>query len=173
MRRLVRSGFTLIEILIVVAIIGVLVTVLLGVLMSTAGRGEVAQAENFVNNVIPSAMGKWQNNTGKSGNSYPRSPSLSDGKDYWLGNAELYNELVTKPENRNRSAFLESETYIEGERDGRPVFLDPWNNPYIYRNYAGVKRFSGHQYNPGTYDLISLGRDEELGTEDDIHNGTE
>lgn len=173
MRRFGRSGFTLIEILIVVAIVAVLVVVLTGVLMNTRQSGDIGQAENFINNIVPAAMTEWQNDTGKAANTYPRSPNLSPNADYWRGNAEMYNELITRPESRNRSSYVEADSYVKGERDGRPVFLDPWNSPYIYRNYAGVDRFSGTQYNPRTYDLISMGPDGELDTEDDIHNGTE
>ncbi len=40
--------------------------------------------------------------------------------------------------------------------------VDPWGRPYVYK-------FPG-EHNPGTYDLYSLGKDGQPGTEDDIKN---
>jgi prepilin-type N-terminal cleavage/methylation domain-containing protein len=177
-----RSGFTLIEILIVVAIIGVLVVVLLAVLLTASAKGEIAKAQNFVTNAVPTAMEKWQNDNGKDSNTYPPSPSLVDGKGYSLGNIELFNELVTKPTRAGKDPYISRDLIIEGQEGGRPVFLDPWNNFYIYRNYTqkrsatGANRpFTGIKYNANSYDIISLGPDGELydkdGDNDDIYNG--
>lgn len=40
--------------------------------------------------------------------------------------------------------------------------LDPWGRPYVYK-YPG-------EHNPASYDLYSLGKDGQAGTEDDIKN---
>jgi prepilin-type N-terminal cleavage/methylation domain-containing protein len=182
MRRLERSGFTLIEILIVVAIIGVLVTVLLAVLLSASEKGEVAKAKNFVNKALPAAIAKWQQERGKSDNTFPRSPNMVDGDAYWQGNASLYEELVTKPENQGEDAYIDKELFMVGKEGGKDVFLDPWQNFYIYRNYSQKRSASGKnkvyrgtRYNDNTYDIISRGPDGELyefeGNNDDIYNG--
>lgn len=182
MRRSLRSGFTLIEILIVVGIIGVLVVVLLAVLLTASARGEVAQAEYFVNNAIPEAMLKWQNENGKDSNTYPASPNLADGDGYTAGNISLFEELITKPA-KKQGAYMTPDLYTERKEGGKSLFLDPWNNPYIYRNYTQKKSASGsnrtatikRRYNENSYDIISLGPDATLyeldGENDDIYNG--
>lgn len=183
MRRFARSGFTLIEIMIVVAIIGVLVTVLLAVLLSASEKGDVAKAKNFVNNVVPTAMTKWQQDMGKSDNTFPRSPNMTIGEDYWQGNAELYKAFVEEPVKAGKDPYIDKDHFIEGEKGGNKLFIDPWNNHYIYRNYSQKRSasgkntvFRGKRYNENTYDIISLGPDGVLGEHeddnDDIYNGT-
>ena len=182
MRRSLRSGFTLIEILIVVGIIGVLVVVLLAVLLTASGKGDVAKAENFVNNAVPNALQQWQNDNGKDSNTYPASPNLEDGEGYMSGNFNLYEELITKPEKAGKKAYIAEDLYVKGEEGGKPFFKDPWEKPYIYRNYtmkksaSGKSRgYKGRRYNENSYDIISRGPDMQLyekdGDNDDIYNG--
>jgi len=178
MRRSARSGFTLIEILIVVGIIGILVVVLLAALLMARKKGDVAEAKNFVAKAVPTAMTMWQELNNKSDNDYPASPELADGDNYVRGNIELYKELILDPKDKGKDPFIPENQYREGEENGKPVFLDKWNNFYIYRNYtmkksaSGKNRpFTGKRYNENTYDIISKGPDGELYTDDDIYNG--
>jgi prepilin-type N-terminal cleavage/methylation domain-containing protein len=180
MKRSARSGFTLIEIMIVVGIIGILVVVLLAVLLNARKKGDVAKAENFVSVAVPQAMKQWQTDNGKNDSTYPYSPDLTDGDAYSRGNIELFKELITDPKNRaGGKEYIEASAYLEGTEGGKPVFLDPWNNFYIYRNYSMKKSASGKnrvtsfkkKYNENTYDIISKGPDGELYTEDDVYNG--
>ncbi|MCB9894930.1 MAG: prepilin-type N-terminal cleavage/methylation domain-containing protein [Planctomycetes bacterium] len=183
MSRSNRSGFTLIELMIVVGIISILVAVLVAVLFGAMKKGEAAKARDFVSNVIPAAITKWQEESGKDSNTFPASPNISDGDGYWQGNAELFNELVTKPKKAGKDPYVKDDQYLEGTEGGKPVFLDPWNKFYIYRNYNMKKsasgrtpKFGGKRYNPNTYDIISLGADgilytDKNGDTDDIYNG--
>jgi prepilin-type N-terminal cleavage/methylation domain-containing protein len=177
MERSNRSGFTLIELIIVVGIIGILVTVLLAVLLSATGQGDRRKAENFVKNIAREAITEWQGTLRGSG-TYPKSPNLKGGKDYVDGNIELYNELVTKPEKAGKAPFVAAEHYDVDTRNGKPVFMDPWGNPYIYRNYVQktgsgtAPKIQGKTYND-TYDLISCGPDGVLDSDDDIYLGRE
>ena len=180
MARSARSGFTLIEIMIVVGIIGILVVVLLAVLLNARKKGDVAKAENFVSVAVPQAMKQWQTDNGKNDSTYPASPDLTDGDGYSRGNIELFKELITEAKGRKGGKeYIEDSAYVQGEEGGKPVFLDPWNNFYIYRNYSmkqsasGKKRHTNFQqkYNENTYDIISRGPDGELYTEDDVYNG--
>ncbi|MCA8912261.1 MAG: prepilin-type N-terminal cleavage/methylation domain-containing protein [Planctomycetes bacterium] len=181
MRRSSRSGFTLIEIMIVVGIIAILVVVLLASVLMARKKGDVGKAQDFCTSLIPAAITKWQGDNGKDSNTYPKSPSLGDGDGYWQGNAELFNELVTKPKKAGKEAYVPDDSYVEGEEGGKKVFLDPWNKFYIYRNYSAKKTISGknrtytgRRYNKSTYDIISLGPDGTLyelnGDNDDVHN---
>lgn len=172
-----RSGFTLIEILIVVGIIGLLVTVLLAVLLAVAGKGPEHQAKDFVNNRLPAAMTKWQEAAGVN-NAYPNSPNMRDGEGYLDGNINLFDELVTKPQKGGKPAYIEDGAYIKGDSNGKPIFLDPWNNAYIYRNYtqklsksgSGVRTTIAKKYSED-YDIISCGPDGVYGNDDDIARG--
>jgi prepilin-type N-terminal cleavage/methylation domain-containing protein len=183
MKRSARSGFTLIEIMIVVAIIGILVVVLLAVLLNASKKGEIAVAKNFVTNAVPEAMKKWQEDNGKNDSTYPPSPSIADGDQYFIGNNELFAAMITEPKGRGKDAYIEESAYNEGTENGKPVFLDPWNRPYIYRNYSMKKSatgktrtYVGRRYNENTYDIISMGPDgilyeDEAKNNDDVYNG--
>jgi general secretion pathway protein G len=173
MARALRKGFTLIELLIVVAILGILVTVVLATVLYATSRGDVEKARNFMNQVIPAAMSAWQGEFGYPTNEFPRSPNLREGE-YFDGNAELYEELMKKP----RAALVATDHFTEGNWNGRPVFLDPWGRPYIYRNYTqrrsatgpAPEPYRGRRFNDN-WDLISMGPDGVLGTEDDVVRG--
>jgi general secretion pathway protein G len=174
-----RSGFTLIEIMIVVGIIGLLVAVLLTVLLSASDKGDVGKARNFCNTLVPSAIEKWQEDNGQDRHSYPATPKMAPGVDA-EGNKILYEEFVTRPDKSGKGAYITADNFTEGMIDGKKVFLDPWNNPYIYRNHAQRRTKSGStkpfpenlKKNPGSYDIISMGPDGLPDTEDDIWNGS-
>lgn len=182
--RSTRSGFTLIELMIVVAIIGILVAALVAGLLLAVAKGETAKAKDFVTNLIPAAITKWQADSNVDSNTYPASPKLTDGDSYFLGNAELFKELITDPKKAGKTPYLTDEQYMEGEEGGKPVFLDPWNKPYIYRNYnmkrsasGRTQNFGGRRYNANTYDIISMGPDgilydDDNGNNDDVYHGS-
>jgi len=65
------------------------------------------------------------------------------------------NDLFVQP----REAQQWKGPYLKNE-----VPKDPWNNEYIYE-------FPG-KHNPSSYDIISMGPDGQLGTEDDVTNWT-
>ncbi|MBK9976157.1 MAG: prepilin-type N-terminal cleavage/methylation domain-containing protein [Planctomycetes bacterium] len=177
MTRRSRSGFTLIELIIVVGIISILAVVLIAVLLSAQSSGEVAKARNFCNTLVPSAIGKWQEDTGKQTYDYPRS-GINKEKEYFDGTVLLYEELVTKPNSSGKGAYISEDQYLKGEHKGKPVFFDPWGNCYIYRNFSAKRSrgasetpFKGKKYND-TYDIISQGPDGKMDTEDDVYNGS-
>ncbi|MDC1142766.1 prepilin-type N-terminal cleavage/methylation domain-containing protein [Planctomycetota bacterium] len=179
MRTVPRSGFTLIELMIVVSIIGLLVAVLVGVLLSASDKGDAAIANEFCNNLASKAMSDWRSDTGKSANSFPRcTKPIREGM-YFDGNVDLYKAFVTDRKDANKDPYIPDTAYTLGDHGGDPVFLDPWNNPYIYRNYtmkkslkskSKIKFPASAQKNVGLYDLLTLGPDGELGG-DDMWNG--
>lgn len=187
MTRRSRSGFTLIELIIVVAIIAVLVVVLLAVLLSARKKGDIAKARSFVTSVMTDAIQKWQTDIQGGANTiFPPAGNSQrdDGPDegYYEGNMLLFEELVTKPSNTEKGAYVGKDTYTKGEpTDGRPkpVFVDPWGKPYVYRNYSVKKardgkgsEYRGKRYND-TYDIISAGPNGTFGDDDDIYNGSD
>ena len=171
-----RRGFTLIELLIVVGIIGVLVAVLLAVLMSARKKAKINEARNFVDTIVPTAITKWRDDKGKAGDKYPLSGTNSNN-DLYEGNRLLFNALITEPGRAAKESFIPMDAFVQGTDRQKPVFLDPWENPYRYRNWAnapkGAKSGAIIKYNDGTYDLVSSGPDGIWDNEDDIINGRE
>lgn len=169
-----QRGFTLIELMIVVGIIGVLAAVLLGVLMSARKKSKVNEARNFVDTIIPAAITKWRDDKGKASDKYPLSGANSNN-DMYEGNRLLFNALVTEPQRAGKEAYLPVDSFLKGTDRQKDVFLDPWENPYRYRNWAnapqGAKSSPLIKYNDGTYDLVSAGPDGIWDNDDDIING--
>lgn len=170
------AGFTLIELLIVVSIVLVLAGVLTGALIMALSKGEESKARNFVDKAIPNAMEKWQDAMGKSSNTYPPSGRNLPGR-YYDGTKILFEQLVTKPNKKDKPAYVDPDSFLEVDEGGKPVFQDPWGNPYIYRNWSGKKLKGGKSASSrakkfnSTYDIISMGPDGEPDTDDDIVNG--
>ena len=171
-----QRGFTLIELLIVVGIIGVLVAVLLAVLMSARKKAKVNEARNFVDTIVPTAITKWRDDKGKTTDKFPLSGANSNS-DMYEGNRLLFNALISEPGRAGKESFIPSDAFSQGTDRQKPVFLDPWEQPYRYRNWANVPKGgkSGNliKYNDGTYDLVSAGPDGIWDNEDDVINGRE
>ena len=133
-------AFTLIEILIVVAIIGLLAGVLLKSLVGAQDSAQIGVAKIFIQAGLKTSLDRYKIDMG----SYP---STSEG----------LNALLVAPANGAESWHG---PYMDA--DGGKFPLDPWHEPYQYR-YPGTK-------NKTKYDLYSKGPDKTEGTEDDIGN---
>lgn len=135
-----RRGFTLLEILVVLAIIGLLV----GLAVNNVGRildgGQESVVKIFVNDSIKTSLVRYRIDLGDF-------PSSTEGLE----------ALVAAPSGR---AERWKGPYIDAKGGKLPV--DPWNNAYVYR-YPGTQ-------NKGSYDVFSKGRDGAEGTGDDIGN---
>lgn len=134
------GGFTLVEILVVLAIIGLLIGVLVTKSDKIFGRSQSAVAGIFVRNSMSVPLLSYRRDMGDY-------PSTQEG----------LQALVTPPGSR---AEAWHGPYIEASGGRLP--LDPWGEPYQYR-YPGTK-------NPGSYDLYSKGQDKQPDTADDIGN---
>lgn len=135
-----RRGFTLLEILVVLAIIGLLVGLAVKNVDKIFGDSQGSVAKIFVNDTIKSSLVQYRIAVGDY-------PSTTEGLD----------ALVTAPSGK---ADKWKGPYIDAK--GGKVPLDPWQEPYGYR-YPGTK-------NKGSYDIFSKGPDKVEGTEDDIGN---
>jgi general secretion pathway protein G len=135
-----NRGLTLIEILVVLAIIGLLVGVLVTNTDKIFGRSQVAVAGIFVRESIKVPLISYRRDVGD----YPTT-------------AEGMQALVTAPASR---ADRWHGPYLESNGNKLPV--DPWGEPYQYR-YPGTK-------NNGGYDVFSKGPDHQPDTPDDIGN---
>lgn len=125
-----KSGFSLIEILIVIALIAVLATVAIGNLGGIFGGQQEKVADIFVNQTLKTALTPYRLDVG----SYP---STEEG----------LQALVKAPagkENKWKGPYIEASE----------VPKDPWDNPYQYR-FPGSKNVNAAR----GYDVWSLGPD--------------
>lgn len=135
-----KSGFSLIEILIVIALIAVLATVAIGNLGGIFGGQQEKVAGLFVNQTLKTALTPYRIDVGNY-------PSTEAG----------LNALVKAPagkEGKWRGPYIEASE----------VPKDPWDNPYKYR-FPGSKNVNGAR----GYDVWSLGPDG-IESADDIGN---
>jgi len=138
--RRARRGFTLLEILLALALLGLLAGVLITNTGNIFGQGQEATARIFVRDSMKTALTRYRLDLGDY-------PSTAEGL------AALITAPGSKAE-RWRGPYVDA--------PGGKMPLDPWGEPYRYRN-PGTK-------NKGNYDLYSTGPDKADGTEDDIGN---
>lgn len=142
-RRLSRSrkGFTLLEVLMVVAIIGLLAAFVVPQLFGSRLRAEVQLTEALIKSGINGTLDRYRLDMGH----YPREED--DG----------LMALIERPDDED-AAKKWAGPYIKKAEDLR----DAWGNELVYE-YPG-------NYNEDAYDLSSPGPDGEMGTDDDITN---
>lgn len=140
LRTAAYRAFTLLEILVVLAIIGLLVGLAVTRVDGILGTNSVKVTQMFVNTSMKTPLTAYRLDMGD----YPTT-------------AEGLQALLVAPANK---ADRWGGPYIEAK--GGKLPLDAWQEPYQYR-YPGVK-------NKGGYDLWSKGIDHVDGTADDIGN---
>ena len=106
-----QSGFTLIEIMVVVVIIGILASVVVPRIMDNPDKARVAKAKNDIRS-LKSAMNLYR----LDNYTYP---TTDEGLD----------SLITSPS--EKSATWKKGGYIE------KLNSDPWGNEYLYDNVEG------------------------------------
>lgn len=139
-RRRDEGGFTVLEILVVLAIIGLMLGLVVTNTDKLFGQGQEAVAKIFVRDSIKTPLTRYRIDIG----------------DYPATNEGLA-ALLTAPTNVTDKWHG---PYMDVPGNKAPV--DPWGQPYEYR-YPGVK-------NPGGYDVFSKGPDKTAETADDIGN---
>ena len=114
-----RRGFTLLEILVVLAIIGLLVGVLVKNIGGGFTQGQSSTAKIFVSSTMQACLVRYQIDMGDK-------PSTAEGLE----------ALVSAPSGK-------AEKWRGPYIDGGKIPLDPWNEPYGYR-YPGTKNKGGY-----------------------------
>lgn len=135
-----KSGFTLIEVLIAIALVTLLVSVAIGNLGGIFGGQQEKIAKLFVNQTLKTALVPYRIDIGNF-------PSSEEG----------LSALVKAPAGKEakwKGPYLET----------TEIPLDPWNQPYKYR-FPGSKNVNGAR----GYDVWSLGPDG-VESADDIGN---
>lgn len=154
-----RAGFTVIELLTVLAIIGILGGLIMGAAHSARKQALVAKAKAAISSV-ETALGMFQSDFG----GYPSS-----------GNANLVNALsegsgtyVIGTQSYTISTTDWNGPYMNFKDEASAgVFMDPWGNSYVYE--AGTDHGTGADYT-GYVNILSNGPDGKSGTNDDIVN---
>jgi general secretion pathway protein G len=114
-RRTLRQGFTLLEILIAVAIVGMLVGLAVTNIDKILGQSQEAIAKSFVNDSLENSLQTYRLHMGDF-------PSTEEG----------LKALSAAPEGK---ADKWRGPYV---KKGGTSLIDPWGTPYQYR-YPGVK----------------------------------
>ncbi len=141
--RRLRKGFTLMEILVAVAIVGMLVGLAVTNVGKILGEGQEFSAKTMVNDSMKTALLNYRLAIGDY-------PSTEEG----------LKALVVAPEGKTgwRGPYLDAK--------GGRVPVDPWGHEFQYR-YPGTKNTEASST---PYDLFSMGKDGKSDTEDDIGN---
>ena len=142
-RRGLRAAFTLLEIMIALAILGLLVGLAVANLGGIFGEKQIEAARIYVNSSLPLTFDTYKLSMGNS-------PSTADG----------LQALMTKPAGASSKW---NGPYVKENTEWPPK--DPWGMPYQYA-------FPG-KHNPRGYDVWSFGPDKTDGTADDIGNWAE
>lgn len=178
----IQMGFTLMELMVVVAIIGLLAGIMIPNLANRIERAKVAKAESDISS-IEASISMYEVDTGY----YPEDDTLASS----IESLELY---LT---GRNPATGV-TDTNITTHRDWHGPYIkgiedDPWDTPYVYMKNSNPKSLAslpgptpGVDYpanNHGGavdapdnmhYYLYSTGKDRDTGTpataEDDINN---
>ena len=140
LRKKAQSAFTLLEILIALAILGLLVGLTVTKLGGVFDQSKIDTAKIFVHDSLSTPLATYKLHMGDF-------PTTEEG----------LQALVTPPA---KNADRWHGPYIVA--DGGKLPLDPWLEPYMYK-YPGT-------HNKGSYDLWSKGPDKTDGTDDDIGN---
>jgi len=145
----IPGGFTLVELLVVVAILGILASLVTAGAQAARRRGAMTKAKSTIA-ALETAIAMYEGDLGE----YPS-----------MGNAGLISALQDDPNDADwNGPYMEFKE--EELKDGQ--LLDPWGQAYSYVSVNG----GSPQHRERSFDLWSFGpnREDDGGTGDDIYN---
>lgn len=143
-----KKSFTLVELLLVIAIIGVLLSVVLSNLGKARDLAKMSKAKNDMSAILK-AMKAYEIDVGELP---PREGGINTG-DNFPNESDEWEEVVNNLRNSDGEDW-------EGPYLTKSILKDPWGNHYVYEDRACNAPC-------GTSYLTTAGPDRELGTEDD------
>jgi len=149
-----RGGFTLIEMLAVIGIIGVLMSLLLVSVGAVRRRAGVDHTRSTLLN-IGTAINKYHLDFGE----YPPGGGGVEGVE------ELYRALLSTE--HSGPYWDEGFEAADTNHNGKPEIADHWGRPF---HYARADSYDFRPPKAATYRLFSCGLDGRAGTEDDLRN---
>ncbi|GAB4165103.1 MAG: hypothetical protein Kow00107_11080 [Planctomycetota bacterium] len=184
------KGFTLIEILVVIAIIGILVAIILPVLARVKDQAKVTRTSSLIT-TLTIACDLYYNDWGGV---YP--PAFdSSGSAQKNGGIELLYRALTTREGRSTRDYatdVSIEDIGDVDGDGQREFIDAWGNPLVYFDSPNYSKSCEYQaangvtftaqpqrnpednrwYRPGKFMMWSVGKYgiNKNGLEDNINN---
>ena len=146
MMRNTRSGFTLIEMLVVLAIITILGSLLLGGLAAAKKRANIDSVQMTLRG-LEAALERYEGDF----NDYPPSDGDTTGM---TGAENLYECLHTTSKSGDYLPKSSDFRTVENQKTGKAVLCDVWNHPILYFHHHD---YGGKAPNKHTYRLISAG----------------
>lgn len=160
LRRTSSAGFTLVELMTVVAIIAILAGIVLGVAGYAGRKTDVARATSGLEQ-IKNAIEEYRVEYG----SYPTNTVAANSMN-------LVGQLWVKPLSERKTPFLVLSNQSTNWSDPNKAYtaVDPWGNEYrYYYDPDGNPYYAPHNNSRLGYDLWSLGPDA-ANTNDDLDN---
>lgn len=170
------SGFTLIELLIVIAIIGMLAALIAAGISGVQKAAAEAQARTDIE-TIQTGLKAYESDTGTypgwnvdpdpDTNSFPdvferlcgeKPPEGRGGRNAPYAELKIDKLVVEDPDEPSgwRTA-TKDERY---EPDVEKFYMDPWENPYVYREWNSKEAREDYMINRDSFDLYSIGPNE-------------